>query len=241
MSSKLLTASEEKRLVAKAQRGDKASRDRLVESNIGFVKTMAQSYLGGHLELDDLVMEGCIGLIRAIDKFDPARGYRFMTYAGQWVRQALSRAVDNKSKAIRLPSYVYDQVRKINKAKAEYAQVYDEMPDISALATWLGWPEESVQKILMHANDVLSFEEPVGDTTLGALIEDKAVVVLEDGFPPILNAAEEHILRLRMSGDSQDTVHKLTGMSMERIRSIEETALHKLADHARCMAFVTSM
>ena len=139
----ILSESEERRLVRLAQRGDLTAQDRLVESNMRLVIELSRPYINSGIPFADLIQEGALGLMRAIPKFQPNRGHRFMTYAGQWVRQALSRAVDNKSKFIRLPSFVHEYVRKINKARAEFLQDCGVQPDTDELAERLGsntWP-----------------------------------------------------------------------------------------------------
>jgi RNA polymerase primary sigma factor len=240
----ILSESEERRLVRQAQRGDLAARDRLVESNIRLVISLAKPYSTSGIPFADLIQEGSIGLMTALEKFDPTRGYRFMTYAGQWVRQALSRAVDNKSKFIRLPSFVHEYVRKINKARAEFLQDCGVEPDVDELAARLGWPEKKLRKVLSQLGETVSLEDRVGDTTLGALLEDPSItpesqLMLSAASCEVsalmctLNAAEQGVLNVRLAGATQEEAHKVAGVSRERVKTLEASALHKLADTAR--------
>lgn len=240
----ILSESEERRLVRLAQRGDLVARDRLVESNIRLVITLAKPYATSGIAFADLVQEGALGLITAVTKFDASKGYRFMTYAGQWVRHALSRAVDNNSKFIRLPSFVHEYVRKINKARAEFLQDCGVEPDTEELAERLGWTEKKLRKVLSQLGETVSLEDRVGDTTLGSLLEDpsstpESQLMLSATSCEVsellctLNTAEQRVLQVRMAGATQEEAHKIVEVSHERAKILEATALRKLADTAR--------
>ncbi len=240
----ILSESEERRLVRLAQRGDLSAQNRLVESNMRLVIELARPYINSGIPFADLIQEGALGLMRAIPKFQPNRGHRFMTYAGQWVRQALSRAVDNKSKFIRLPSFVHEYVRKINKARAEFLNDCGVQPDTDELAKRLGWTEPKLRRVLAQLGETVSLEDRVGDTTLGSLLEDSSstpeqVLMLSASSCEVsallgtLNATEQRVLQARLAGATQEDAHKVAGVSRERVKTLEASAVHKLADTAR--------
>lgn len=252
LKAPLLTATEERRLVRAAKAGNEIARCRLVESNIRLVAKFAKSYTSSGIPFADLVQEGSLGLLRAIKKYDLNSGFRFNTYAGQWVRQALSRAVDNTSRFIRLPSYIHEYARKINKAKVALFQLTGNEPDIETLAAWLEWPEKKLRKILSQLGEVVSLDDVVGDTNLGSLIEAEVAgpeeeLLLTAGTLELstllstLNDAEKTVLTMRLNDDAFDDIHAATGMSRERIKGLEASALRKLADKARTLALVAML
>ncbi len=240
----ILTAAKERRLIIQAQAGNKKASDLLVESNMRLIIELARTYSTCGIPFSDLVQEGVIGLLRAIPKFDSSKNLRFMTYAGQWVRQALSRAVDNKSKFIRLPSFVHEYVRKINKARAEFLQDCGVQPDTDELAERLGWTERKLRRVLAQLGETVSLEDRVGDTTLGSLLEDASstpehALMLSASSCEVsallgtLNATEQRVLQARLAGATQEDAHKVAGVSRERVKTLEASAVHKLADTAR--------
>src|SRR5690349_12657551 len=125
---RLLTADEEVRLAERVKRGDKAAKDRLVEANMRLVINVARTYNSSLIPFEDLVQEGAIGLMTAADRFDPSKGYRFSTYATHWIKQAITRAIDNKSKPIRLPAHVSETLRKIERARTLWIREHGEEP-----------------------------------------------------------------------------------------------------------------
>jgi RNA polymerase primary sigma factor len=159
----LLTAEEEKTLALRAQQGDEEARKRLVEANMRLVINVARNYSCPAFSLEDLVQEGAIGLLKAISKFDPSRGYRFSTYAMFWIRQAIGRSVENKSRAIRLPAHIRDAIRRIDRQAAELALALGREPTIDEVATAVGMSERQILKLLQCVGDTVSLDGMAGD------------------------------------------------------------------------------
>lgn len=159
----LLTAEEEKSLALRAQQGDEEARKRLVEANMRLVINVARNYSCPAFSLEDLVQEGAIGLLKAISKFDPSRGYRFSTYAMFWIRQAIGRSVENKSRAIRLPAHIRESIRRVDRQAAELALALGREPTIGEVATAVGMSERQILKLLQCVADTVSLDGLSGE------------------------------------------------------------------------------
>ena len=249
----LLTPDEEVRLARRIAKGDLLAKARLVESNMRLVVSIAKAYRSSGIPFEDLIQEGAIGLMTAAERFDPKRGYRFSTYATQWIRQAIGRAVDNKAKSIRLPAHVSESLRKLDKAKAEMRRELGEDPTPDQLATRTGISARKVATLLNTTQEPISLDMPVGDeenTSLGSLLYDKTspdpqeeLIDAEmraqiEELLATLEEREQHIMRKRFGFDGEDTyvlqqIGEELNISRERVRQIEAQALRKLRSAAR--------
>src|SRR5438105_2649521 len=171
----LLTSEEEITLTRLVQAGDMRARSRLIESNMRLVINIAKSYRNRAIPLEDLIQEGAIGLMQAAERFDPERGFRFSTYATHWIRQAIGRAIDNKSKAIRLPAHVSQSLRRVEKERVRLARELGDDPTTDQLALAMGLSPKKLLALLQCSQELLSLDLPVGEgggMTLGGLIRD---------------------------------------------------------------------
>lgn len=244
---RLLSAEEERELTKAIQKGDRRARERLIESNMRLVINIAKSYRSKYMPLEDLVQEGAVGLMQAAERFDPDRGFRFSTYATHWIRQAIGRAIDNKSKAIRLPAHVTHTLRKLERERERLTKEMGKEPTQEQLALAIGIAPNKLMQLVLCSQELLSLDLPVGEhgsTTLASLLRDPAS---QEQDPPViteeileelsriiseLNERESHIMRLRFrleEGDSSpEAMAKELKLSRERLRQIEIQAMRKL-------------
>jgi RNA polymerase primary sigma factor len=245
----LLTAAEEVELAKRIERGDPEAKDRMINSNLRLVVSIAKKYQGHGLSLLDLIQEGIIGLIRAVEKFDWRRGYKFSTYATWWIRQAVQRGVANKSRTIRIPVHIVEREQKIARAERELLTQLERPPTDQELAKKAKLPLKQLREVRNAARAVASLDRPVGeegDTSLGELVAhaegdvERDVVVslgeaaLRDAIE-MLPERERNVIKLRYGFDgdpdpkSLDEIGRRLGITRERVRQIESQALQRLA------------
>ena len=248
-----LTFEEEQALSVKALDGNKEAIDKLVESNLLLVVSIAKKYHGCGLPLLDLIQEGNIGLMTAAKKYDGTKGFRFSTYATYWIRQAISRALGEHSRTIRLPANMIDLLTKVKKASSELAQSLNRHPEDNEIADYLGIEVDKVQTVLDIAQVSASLDTPIdeeGEVSMGDLIADSSFedmdkeLILENNHAIIngvlntLSDREASIIRMRFGIDqikpmTLEEIGSHYGLSRERIRQIETKALRKLRNPIR--------
>ncbi len=245
---RLLKPHEEKELTLKMKEGDKLAREKLIESNQRLVIKIAKKYQGQGLELIDLIEEGNLGLIKAVDKFEPHMDCRFSTYATWWIKQAIERAIINQSRVIRVPVHVSDDMKKIYRETFEFYQDHKREPDIDELAERLGMKPDYVAKLIDYAKKTSSMDSPVNDEDdyrLADTIKDESIIppdiVAENidiitkvnKWVSMLDEKERKIIILRYGLDggvpqTLEEIGKVFNVTRERIRQIEKKALMKL-------------
>jgi RNA polymerase primary sigma factor len=247
---KLLTHAEEIDLSKRAKAGDKGARQRLIEKNLRLVVSVAKKYRGMGLPFEDLIQEGNIGLMRAVEKFDPDRGWRFSTYATWWVRQAVQRAVADKGRTIRVPVHMGDKIRKMARAYNELSAEREREPTDEEVAERLEWTAEQVRDVKGTMPDATSFNQPMSSdsdaTEIGELIEDErasevaGTVIGEMEMDWLAEAVEKlperhrYVLIKRYGLDDEETatlaqLSEELGISRERVRQVQREAERMLA------------
>ena len=258
----MLSADEEIKLANRIAEGDQSAKNELVEANLRLVVSLARHYQGCGLSYQDLIQEGNIGLIKAAEKFDASKGFRFSTYASWWIKQALSRAIADQSRTIRIPVHMTENINKFKKTERELLSQLNREPKIKEIADAMGISEKQAKEIQSYIVEPTSLDIQVGDdddTTIGSFIEDTHFINPESAYikesnGDIVNAVldtlsdrEANILRLRFGIGGKkamtlEEVGKEYGLTRERIRQIEAKALRKLRHPSRanilkeCMA-----
>jgi RNA polymerase primary sigma factor len=247
----LLTAAEEVALAKRIERGDMMAKDRMINSNLRLVVSIARRYQGQGLPLSDLVQEGMLGLIRATEKFDWRRGFKFSTYATLWIRQAIQRGLENSARVIRLPVHIAQRERRISRVTRELTTKLGRDPSDEEISDAAELPLEEVIEIRKAAQQVTSLDQPVGDdgdASLGDLMADEqpepddevAARMREETVEKAiaeLPERERNVVRLRfgLGGEAPTTLRdagRRLGITAERTRQIEESALRHLARSA---------
>lgn len=251
----LMTREEEYELAVKAKQGDILARDRIVKANLRFVVSVAKKYQNSAFELNDLINEGNIGLMIAIDKFDPEKGYHFISYAVWWIRQTILKAIYEKGKMIRLPSNKTNDIIKIENARKSLKAKLSEEEELEQVAIMLNMTPLHVQEMMMISKDVFSLDSKVGgdesdSNSLGEMLEDTTSVSPEerviqndmknqiDNVLSTLTAKEAEILRYRFGLNGKKAmslkeVGEVFNLTKERIRQIEKKAIKRLQHPTR--------
>jgi RNA polymerase primary sigma factor len=255
--TRLLTAAEEVMLAKRIERGDLDAKQRMIEANLRLVVSIAKRYRNQGLPFLDLIQEGSIGLVRAVEKFDHRKGFKFSTYATWWIRQAISRALSDKGRTIRIPIHIDNVLKKLDGAQRKLQAGGDRDPTVEEIAAAAGVDPEEADLIMRAAQPLVSLDKPVGDDSdaaqFGDLIEDERSVspfdqaaetlmlerleeVLEN-----LSYRERRVIQLRfgLNGEQPATLDKVArvfGLTRERTRQIEENAIRKLGSLAEAQS-----
>ena len=249
----LLTNEEEKELALAVEAGDVEAKQRLAEANLRLVVSIAKRYVGRGMQFLDLIQEGNMGLMKAVDKFDYSKGFKFSTYATWWIRQAITRAIADQARTIRIPVHMVETINKLVREQRNLLQDLGQDPTPEQIAERMDMTPDKFREILKIAQEPVSLETPIGeedDSHLGDFIEDEVIenpvdyttrIVLREQLDEVLDTLtdrEENVLRLRFGLDdgkmrTLEDVGKVFNVTRERIRQIEAKALRKLRQPSR--------